>query len=97
MPSQIRLDEGLPQLAGKRILVVDDNATNREIVTRHARSWGMEPVAVELPAEALALVEAGEPFDVAVLDMMMPDMDGLALAGEIRQPARASRTSRSCF
>ena len=44
---------------GKRILVVDDNATNREIVTRHARSWGMEPVAVELPAEALALIEAG--------------------------------------
>jgi CheY-like chemotaxis protein len=44
----------------------------------------MEPVAVELPSEALALVEAGEPFDVAVLDMMMPEMDGLALAGEIR-------------
>ena len=44
----------------------------------------MEPVAVELPSEALALVEAGEPFDVAVLDMIMPEMDGLALAGEIR-------------
>ncbi|HEY1522798.1 MAG TPA: GAF domain-containing protein [Solirubrobacteraceae bacterium] len=84
VPSPIHLQDGLPQLAGKRILVVDDNATNREIVTRHARSWGMEPVAVERPSEALALVEAGEPFDVAVLDMMMPDMDGLALAGEIR-------------
>ena len=84
VPSQIPLDDGLPHLAGKRILVVDDNATNREIVTRHARSWGMEPVAVELPSQALALVEAGEPFDVAVLDMMMPEMDGLALAGEIR-------------
>jgi PAS domain S-box-containing protein len=84
VPSPIPLEEGLPQLAGKRILVVDDNATNREIVTRHARSWGMEPVAVELPSEALALVAAGEPFDVAVLDMMMPEMDGLALAGEIR-------------
>jgi PAS domain S-box-containing protein len=84
VPSQISLEEGLPQLAGKRILVVDDNATNREIVTRHARSWGMEPVAVELPSEALALVEAGESFDVAVLDMVMPEMDGLALAGGIR-------------
>jgi PAS domain S-box-containing protein len=84
VPSQIHPEEGLPQLAGKRVLVVDDNATNREIVTRHARSWGMEPIAVELPAEALALVEAGEPFDVAVLDMMMPELDGLALGAEIR-------------
>jgi PAS domain S-box-containing protein len=83
-PSAIPMNDGLLHLAGKRILVVDDNATNREIVTRHARSWGMEPVAVELPSQALALVEAGEPFDVAVLDMMMPEMDGLALAGEIR-------------
>jgi PAS domain S-box-containing protein len=84
VPRQIDLDEGLPRLAGKRILVVDDNATNREIVIRHARSWGMEPVAVELPADALALIEAGEPFDVAVLDMMMPKMDGITLGGEIR-------------
>jgi PAS domain S-box-containing protein len=81
---QIHLEEGLPHLAGKRVLVVDDNATNREIVTRHARSWRMDPVSVERPAEALALVEAGEPFDVAVLDMMMPEMDGLALGAEIR-------------
>ncbi len=83
-PSPIPLGAGHPHLTGKRILVVDDNAMNREIVTRHARSWGMEPVVAELPSEALALVEAGEPFDVAVLDMMMPEMDGLALAEEIR-------------
>jgi CheY-like chemotaxis protein/nitrogen-specific signal transduction histidine kinase len=85
VPTRIPLDEGLPHLAGKRILIVDDNATNREIVTRHALSWGMEPVAIELPAVALELIVGGEPFDVAVLDMMMPEMDGLALAGEIRQ------------
>jgi CheY-like chemotaxis protein len=84
VPSPILLEEGLAQLAGRRILVVDDNATNREIVTRHARSWGMEPIALEVPSEALALIEVGEPFDVAVLDMMMPQMDGLNLAREIR-------------
>ena len=77
--------EALPQIEGKRILVVDDNATNREIVTRQTRSWGMEPMAVELPSEALALLGTGEQFDLAVLDMMMPEMDGLELAEAIRQ------------
>jgi CheY-like chemotaxis protein len=77
--------QSLPELAGKRVLVVDDNATNREIVARHVRSWGMEPVTLETPAEALARIDRGEPFDVGVLDMMMPVMDGLALAREIRR------------
>jgi CheY-like chemotaxis protein/HPt (histidine-containing phosphotransfer) domain-containing protein len=85
VPTRISLDDALPHLAGKRLLVVDDNATNREIVTRHARSWGMESVAVEFPSEALSLIAAGEQFDVAVLDMMMPDMDGITLAREIRR------------
>ncbi len=78
-------DDSLPQLRGKRILIVDDNPLNREIVTRHARSWGMNPVAVEAPAAALELVAGGEQFDVAVLDFVMPDMDGLTLAQAIRQ------------
>jgi PAS domain S-box-containing protein len=85
VPARISLDDALPRLAGKRVLVVDDNATNREIVSRHARSWAMEPVAVELPSDALELITAGEHFDVAVLDMMMPGMDGIALAREVRR------------
>ena len=85
VPARISPDDALPHLAGKRMLVVDDNATNREIVSRHGQYWGMEPVAVEFPSEALSLIEAGERFDVGVLDMMMPDMDGLALAREIRR------------
>ena len=56
VPTRITAD-ALPQIEGRRILVVDDNATNREIVTRQTRSWGMEPLAVELPSEALALLE----------------------------------------
>ena len=84
VPARIRFDEGLAVLEGKRILVVDDNATNREIVSRQTRSWAMEPVAVALPSEALALVEQGAPFDVALLDLVMPEMDGVELAAEIR-------------
>ena len=64
---------------------MDDNATNREIVTRHVRSWAMDPVAAALPSAALALLDAGEAFDLGVLDLAMPEMDGLALAREIRQ------------
>ena len=78
-------DDSLAQLRGRRALIVDDNALNREIVTRHARSWGMDSVAVELPTEALELIAGGERFDVAILDFMMPAMDGLMLAREIRR------------
>ncbi len=85
VPARFSEYEGLPQLAGKRILVVDDNATNREIVIRQTRAWAMEPVAVEGPLEALALITAGERLDIAVLDMTMPGMDGLTLAREIRK------------
>jgi signal transduction histidine kinase/DNA-binding response OmpR family regulator len=84
VPARIDLDATLPILAAKRILIVDDNATNREIVSRQARSWRMEPVAAERPSDALALVEQGEHFDVAALDLLMPEMDGLELARRIR-------------
>ncbi len=84
VPTRAAAQSALPELDGKRILVVDDNATNREIVGRHARSWGMDAVAIASPSEALARIEKGEKFDVAVLDLVMPEMDGLALAREIR-------------
>jgi signal transduction histidine kinase/DNA-binding response OmpR family regulator/CHASE3 domain sensor protein len=73
-----------PVLRGKRLLVVDDNATNRRIVTGYARSWGMAAQESASPLEALAWVERGDPFDVAILDVAMAEMDGVALAQEIR-------------
>ena len=75
------------ELEGKRVLIVDDNATNRAILTRQAESWKMQPRTVSRGRDALALLEKGERFDVAVLDMMMPDMDGLMLAEAIRKIA----------
>jgi PAS domain S-box-containing protein len=88
LPAATHGREGVEALRGRRVLVVDDNATNREIVSRQARSWEMRPMAVEHPSEALALIEAGERFDVVVLDMQMPEMDGLALGREIRRLRR---------
>ena len=74
-----------PLLKGRRVLVVDDNATNREIVRRQTRSWGMEAVAVGRPDLALQLLDSGERFDVAVLDHLMPEMDGIELAREVKR------------
>ena len=85
LPTREPVQSALPQLAGKRVLVVDDNATNREIVARHARSWGMEAVPIASPSEAVARIEEGETFDVAIVDLVMPEMDGLELAREIRR------------
>ena len=73
-----------PALRGQRMLVVDDNATNRRILALQAAKWGMVVRDTESPLEALQLAQA-EPFDVAVLDMHMPHMDGVALAQRLRE------------
>jgi CheY-like chemotaxis protein len=74
-----------PQLEGKRVLVVDDNATNRRVLNLQAIKWGMRARATESPREALAWMEEGEGFDLAILDMHMPGMDGAELARQIRK------------
>ncbi|HEY5668861.1 MAG TPA: response regulator, partial [Anaerolineales bacterium] len=79
------LDEVQPALQGKRVLIVDDNATNRRILTRQTESWQMQPEATGSPFEALKWIQQGKSFDIAILDMQMPDMDGLSLAREIRK------------
>ncbi|MCE9657582.1 MAG: GAF domain-containing protein [Burkholderiales bacterium] len=70
-----------PALAGKRVLIVDDNATNRKVLALQTGKWGMLPRDTGSPAEALRWLEGGEAFELAILDMHMPEMDGLALAG----------------
>ena len=74
-----------PQLSQKRILIVDDNATNRRILNTQTAKWGMVSRDTEAPREALEWLQGGEKFDVVILDMHMPDMNGVQLATEIRK------------
>ena len=74
-----------PALQNKRVLIVDDNTTNRYILNVQTAKWGMIPRDTDSPRVALQWLEEGEPFDIAILDMHMPDMDGLELAQKIRQ------------
>jgi len=84
-PTRTRDFVGLqPEIQGKRVLVVDDNATNRRVLELQTAKWGMQSRATELPSEAVRWIEAGEAFDLAILDMHMPEMDGLTLAAKIR-------------
>jgi PAS domain S-box-containing protein len=72
-------------LAGRKLLLVDDNATNRRIVTAQAQGWGVAVRAAPSGPMALAWLRDGEKFDAAILDMHMPEMDGVELAREIRK------------
>ena len=78
-----------------RVLIVDDHETNRRILHKQITSWGMRDGMAENGAEALDLLraaaESGEAYDLAVLDMQMPDMDGIQLARAISaEPAISS-------
>ncbi len=78
----------VPQhLQGRRVLVVDDNATNRLILDEQLEDWRMHPVSVGSGAEALAelreAARSGRPYDAVLLDLVMPDVDGLELARRI--------------
>jgi GAF domain-containing protein/CheY-like chemotaxis protein len=74
-----------PELAGRRVLIVDDNATNRRVLNLQTAKWGMQSRECESPAEALRSLAGGEHYDVAILDMHMPEMDGIELARKVRE------------
>ena len=80
-----------PELQGRKILVVDDNATNLEVIEHQLEAWGMRCTAVLNGRDALislsAAVSEKRPFEVVILDMHMPDMDGMAVARAIRADA----------
>jgi len=75
-------------LHGVRALIVDDNSTNRTILLRQTQAWGMTNDSAEGGPQTLDLLRSaatrGTPYDIAILDMMMPGMDGLELARTIK-------------
>ena len=81
---KVHLHEHKPDLAGKRLLIVDDNATNRKILRVQAREWSLVSEETESPLQALEWIREGRTYDVAILDMSMPKMDGIELATQMR-------------
>jgi CheY-like chemotaxis protein len=78
------------ELAGRRALVVDDNATNRRILVAQLARWGILAIDTGSPADALERIREDRELDIALIDLRMPEMDGLALAAA----ARAARPDR---
>ncbi|HEX2739299.1 MAG TPA: response regulator, partial [Rubrobacter sp.] len=89
-------EPGIPaDLAGLRALVVDDSEANRTILEKQLDSWRVKNTGVEGGEQALeelhSAAEGGEPYDLAVLDMQMPGMDGMELARRIKADPDLSR------
>ncbi|AVH73251.1 PAS domain S-box protein [Nostoc sp. 'Lobaria pulmonaria (5183) cyanobiont'] len=82
---QAELSTSRSLLTSKRLLIVDDNLTNCQILSLQAESWKMETYAAKSGKEALVKLAQGTQFDIAILDMQMPEMNGITLARQIRK------------
>ncbi len=78
-------------LLDKRVLIVDDNKANRDILKQQLKTFGMQSVSTESGMLALELLREGINFDLAVLDYHMPFMDGVKLASEIKKIQSSSK------
>jgi CheY-like chemotaxis protein len=72
-------------LSGRRVLIVDDNATNRRILVAQTARWGMVPRETGSPAEALRWLKGRDKFDIVLSDLLMPEMDGVEFAARLRE------------
>lgn len=82
----------LPDLAGMEVLVVDDNATNRQILFETLSGWGIKPVMAASGAEAIKLLSK-KSFPLVVLDALMPEMDGFQVAEKIKEDPRLAKAT----
>jgi len=85
------------ELAGRRVLVIDDNATNRRILESRLKGWSMQTTLSESGHEGLAAMrlasDSGHPFSLVLLDAHMPDLDGFGVAQQLRQDPALSGTA----
>jgi CheY-like chemotaxis protein len=72
-------------LAGKRVIIVDDNENARLMLMKSAHSWGMEVTEAISGQDALNMLRAGHEFDIALLDSVMPEMEGITLAKRLKE------------
>ncbi len=78
-------DASPENLKGKKALLVDDNAVNINILEKQCQGWGLQSKAFVDPLQALESIQQGEHYDIAIIDMQMPGMDGSKLTAEIRK------------
>ncbi|HKI79400.1 MAG TPA: response regulator [Ignavibacteriaceae bacterium] len=83
--SKIYLKGYRAELKDKKVLIVDDNKTNRRILKIQTDSWGMKSTVAGSPEESIKILESGATFDIALFDYQMPHMDGISLSHEIRR------------
>jgi signal transduction histidine kinase/DNA-binding response OmpR family regulator len=82
--------EKQPTLEGLNVLIVDDNETNRFILSAQTQSWGMEPTLADSAMVALQLLAEGRKFDLVITDFQMPSMDGEQMTTKVKaDPATA--------
>ncbi|GAB5468962.1 MAG: hypothetical protein Kilf2KO_19920 [Rhodospirillales bacterium] len=91
LPDRAAREQKLALIKGKRVLVVDDNRTNRLILNEKLRSWELQSKATASPGEALEWIANDEAFDLCIIDYKMPEMSGFELARRIKQ-ARPTAT-----
>lgn len=85
IPGQHRSESTQPRFKDKRILIVEDNKTNRRILVRQTKEWGMVPTATGSRKEALKLIHAEDGFDITILGVDAAEIDGLGLGQDMRK------------